>query len=139
MDAEFETFDVLSDALVRDEIKKFSNWPTIPQCYIAGEFVGGSDILLELFESGASVGRSAAIGVRVGSLSFWGGVVGVDLSAGGTARDLFCCLDSTTRRAPRNITQASSRPCWRTPRRRKAAQLSCQFSFCCVSARPGSG
>lgn len=53
VDAEFETFDVLSDALVREEIKKFSNWPTIPQCYIAGEFVGGSDILLELFESGA--------------------------------------------------------------------------------------
>lgn len=53
MDAEFETFDVLSDPLVREEIKKFSNWPTIPQCYIAGEFVGGSDILLELFESGA--------------------------------------------------------------------------------------
>jgi hypothetical protein len=54
VDAEFETFDVLSDPVVRDEIKKYAGWPTIPQCYIAGEFVGGSDILLELFESGAS-------------------------------------------------------------------------------------
>jgi len=55
VDAEFETFDVLSDPLVRTEIKSFSNWPTIPQCYIHGEFVGGSDILLELFESGESL------------------------------------------------------------------------------------
>jgi glutaredoxin-related protein len=41
-----------ADQFVRDEIKKFSNWPTIPQCYVGGEFVGGSDILLELYESG---------------------------------------------------------------------------------------
>ncbi|TFJ81104.1 hypothetical protein NSK_007747 [Nannochloropsis salina CCMP1776] len=51
-DAEFETFDVLSDYLVREEIKNYSSWPTIPQCYVNGEFVGGSDILLEMFESG---------------------------------------------------------------------------------------
>lgn len=63
VDAEFETFDVLSDPLVREEIKKFSNWPTIPQCYIAGEFVGGSDILLELFESGEWVGVYVALWV----------------------------------------------------------------------------
>lgn len=42
-----EGIDVLSDPEIRDGIKQFSNWPTIPQCYIKGEFVGGSDILME--------------------------------------------------------------------------------------------
>ena len=48
----FETFDVLSDYEVRQGIKKYSNWPTIPQVYINGEFVGGSDIMIELYQSG---------------------------------------------------------------------------------------
>lgn len=48
----FETFDVLADPEVRGGIKEYSNWPTIPQVYINGEFVGGSDILIELYQSG---------------------------------------------------------------------------------------
>lgn len=48
----YETFDVLSDADVRQGIKEFSNWPTIPQVYLNGEFVGGSDILIELYNNG---------------------------------------------------------------------------------------
>ncbi len=50
--APFETFDVLSDAEIRQGIKEFSGWPTIPQVYINGEFVGGSDILIELYQNG---------------------------------------------------------------------------------------
>ena len=46
------TVDVLSDPGVRDGIKQYSNWPTIPQIYINGKFVGGSDILTELAERG---------------------------------------------------------------------------------------
>jgi monothiol glutaredoxin len=48
----FETFDVLSDYEVRQGIKEYSNWPTIPQIYINGEFIGGSDILYELYQKG---------------------------------------------------------------------------------------
>ena len=50
--APFETFDVLSDMEVRQGIKDFSNWPTIPQVYLDGEFIGGSDILIEMYNSG---------------------------------------------------------------------------------------
>ena len=46
------TINVLDDAEVRQGIKDFSNWPTIPQLYIKGEFIGGSDIMGEMFESG---------------------------------------------------------------------------------------
>ena len=48
----FETFDVLSDMEIREGIKQYSNWPTIPQVYVKGEFLGGSDILIELYNSG---------------------------------------------------------------------------------------
>ena len=48
----FETFDVLSDPEVRQGIKEFSDWPTIPQVYVQGEFMGGSDILIEMYTSG---------------------------------------------------------------------------------------
>tara|TARA_B100000700_G_C14879114_1_gene777166 strand:- start:772 stop:1095 length:324 start_codon:yes stop_codon:yes gene_type:complete len=48
----FETFDVLSDPEIRQGIKEYSNWPTIPQVYLKGEFLGGSDILIELYNSG---------------------------------------------------------------------------------------
>ncbi|MGB3309935.1 MAG: Grx4 family monothiol glutaredoxin [Nodosilinea sp.] len=48
----FETVDVLADADIRQGIKEYSNWPTIPQVYINGEFVGGSDILIELYQNG---------------------------------------------------------------------------------------
>mmetsp|Transcript_85212 Transcript_85212/g.241469 ORF Transcript_85212/g.241469 Transcript_85212/m.241469 type:complete len:158 (+) Transcript_85212:119-592(+) len=49
---EYETFDILEDAFVRQEVKTFSNWPTIPQLYVDGEFLGGCDIMVEMFESG---------------------------------------------------------------------------------------
>jgi monothiol glutaredoxin len=48
----FESVDVLQDMEIRQGIKEYSDWPTIPQLYIKGEFVGGSDILTEMFESG---------------------------------------------------------------------------------------
>lgn len=48
----FETFDILQDYDIRQGIKEYSNWPTIPQVYINGEFVGGSDIMIELYQSG---------------------------------------------------------------------------------------
>ncbi len=48
----FETFDVLSDMEIRQGIKDYSNWPTIPQVYVKGEFIGGSDILIEMYNSG---------------------------------------------------------------------------------------
>lgn len=50
--AEFETVNVLADPEIREGIKEFSSWPTIPQVYIDGKFVGGSDILLEMFQNG---------------------------------------------------------------------------------------
>jgi len=48
----YETVDVLQDSEIRNGIKEFSDWPTIPQLYVKGEFVGGSDIMMEMFESG---------------------------------------------------------------------------------------
>ena len=48
----FETVDVLQDQEIRQGIKEYSDWPTIPQLYVKGEFVGGSDIMMEMFESG---------------------------------------------------------------------------------------
>jgi len=48
----FETVDVLQDQEIRAGIKEYSDWPTIPQLYVKGEFVGGSDIMMEMFESG---------------------------------------------------------------------------------------
>ncbi|MDG2534838.1 Grx4 family monothiol glutaredoxin [Sphingomonas sp. HITSZ_GF] len=49
---EFESVDVLQDQGIRQGIKEFSDWPTIPQLYVKGEFVGGSDIMMEMYESG---------------------------------------------------------------------------------------
>jgi len=48
----FATVNVLADPEVREGIKQYANWPTIPQLYVNGEFVGGSDILREMYESG---------------------------------------------------------------------------------------
>ena len=49
---EFQSYDVLQDENLREGIKSFSNWPTIPQLYVNNEFVGGCDIIREMFESG---------------------------------------------------------------------------------------
>jgi monothiol glutaredoxin len=48
----YETIDVLDDHEIRQVIKEYSNWPTIPQVYVNGQFVGGSDILIELYQKG---------------------------------------------------------------------------------------
>ncbi|MCL4132599.1 UNVERIFIED_CONTAM: hypothetical protein GTU68_039853 [Idotea baltica] len=52
LDAQFVTVDVLSNDSVRQGIKEYSDWPTIPQLYIKGEFIGGCDIVTEMHESG---------------------------------------------------------------------------------------
>jgi monothiol glutaredoxin len=49
---DYESVDVLQDQGIRHGIKEFSDWPTIPQLYVKGEFVGGSDIMMEMYESG---------------------------------------------------------------------------------------
>jgi len=48
----FETVDVLQDPEIRQGIKDYSEWPTVPQLYVKGEFVGGSDIMMEMFQAG---------------------------------------------------------------------------------------
>jgi len=52
LEVPFESYNVLEDPELRDGIKSFSDWPTIPQLYVGGEFVGGCDIIKEMFESG---------------------------------------------------------------------------------------
>ena len=52
LEVKFDSIDVLSNEEIRNGIKIFSNWPTIPQLYINGEFIGGSDIMTEMFQSG---------------------------------------------------------------------------------------
>ena len=52
MGVPFQTANVLEDAELREGIKQFSNWPTIPQLYVNGEFVGGCDIVTEMYQSG---------------------------------------------------------------------------------------
>ena len=49
---QYDSVDVLQDQEIRSGIKAFSDWPTIPQLYVKGEFVGGSDIMMEMFEAG---------------------------------------------------------------------------------------
>ena len=50
--SQYESVDVLSDPEVRAGVKAFSDWPTVPQLYVKGEFVGGSDIMMEMYSSG---------------------------------------------------------------------------------------
>ena len=52
MGVKFKGIDVLADAEIRQGIKEFSNWPTIPQLYVKGEFIGGCDIIREMFQAG---------------------------------------------------------------------------------------
>jgi monothiol glutaredoxin len=65
MGVQFKTVDVLTDPEIRDGIKQFSNWPTIPQLYIKGEFVGGCDIVRDMYESGELTGLMSERGVEV--------------------------------------------------------------------------
>jgi monothiol glutaredoxin len=50
--ATYETVDVLQDPEIRQGIKDYSDWPTVPQLYVKGEFVGGSDIMMEMYQNG---------------------------------------------------------------------------------------
>lgn len=59
----YEGVDVLQDMEVRQGIKEFSDWPTIPQLYVKGEFVGGSDIMMEMYEAGELQELMAAAGL----------------------------------------------------------------------------
>ncbi len=52
LNVKFKGINILEDELLRDGIKKFSDWPTIPQLYVKGEFIGGCDIVKEMFEKG---------------------------------------------------------------------------------------
>lgn len=52
LNVSYASYNVLASPELREGIKQFSNWPTIPQLYIKGEFIGGSDIMMEMFESG---------------------------------------------------------------------------------------
>lgn len=61
----FKGVDVLSDPQVREGIKEFSNWPTIPQLYVKGEFIGGADIVREMFQLGEFAAVLADKGVAV--------------------------------------------------------------------------
>jgi monothiol glutaredoxin len=60
---EFDSVDVLQDQGIRQGIKTYSDWPTIPQLYVKGEFVGGSDIMMEMYESGELAELLGAKGV----------------------------------------------------------------------------
>ena len=63
----FDTFDVLSDMEIREGIKHYSDWPTIPQLYVKGEFVGGCDIIREMFETGELSAFLAEKGIELPS------------------------------------------------------------------------
>ena len=52
LEVPFETVDVLQEPEIRQGIKEYSDWPTVPQLYVKGEFVGGSDIMMEMFQAG---------------------------------------------------------------------------------------
>ena len=66
MGAPFVGVDVLQDESLREGIKSFTDWPTIPQLYVKGEFVGGSDIVREMFQSGELAALMAEKGVALG-------------------------------------------------------------------------
>jgi monothiol glutaredoxin len=63
--APYKGVNVLDDPELRQGIKEFANWPTIPQLYVKGEFVGGCDIVREMFQSGELVAHLAEAGVEV--------------------------------------------------------------------------
>jgi monothiol glutaredoxin len=68
MGVPFKGVNVLEDMEVREGIKEYTNWPTIPQLYVKGEFVGGSDIVREMFQSGELQTLMAEKGVALGDV-----------------------------------------------------------------------
>ena len=65
LNVRFKGIDVLSDPSIRQGIKEFSNWPTIPQLYVKGEFIGGCDIVREMFQTGELQQTLQSKGVKV--------------------------------------------------------------------------
>jgi len=65
MGLEFKSVDVLADENIREGIKAFSDWPTVPQLYVKGEFVGGCDIMREMYEAGELHQYMQSIGFEV--------------------------------------------------------------------------
>ena len=63
----FASIDVLSDPQIREGIKEFSSWPTIPQLYVKGEFIGGCDIVREMFQAGELTALLSGKGVAAAS------------------------------------------------------------------------
>lgn len=61
----YDSADVLADPELRDGIKAYSNWPTIPQLYVKGEFIGGCDIVREMFQAGELQAHLEAAGISV--------------------------------------------------------------------------
>lgn len=61
----FQSADVLQDPRLREGIKEYSNWPTIPQLYVKGEFIGGCDIIKEMFETGELIEMFQTRGIDV--------------------------------------------------------------------------
>ncbi len=61
---EFEGVDVLADPEIRQGVKAYSDWPTVPQLYVKGEFVGGSDIMMEMYQAGELTALLQDAGVR---------------------------------------------------------------------------
>jgi monothiol glutaredoxin len=64
LDVPYESVNVLADPFIREGIKEFSNWPTIPQLYVKGEFVGGCDIVREMFQAGELTTLLAEKGIK---------------------------------------------------------------------------
>lgn len=62
---DFKSYNVLADNALREGIKKYSNWPTIPQVYINGEFQGGCDVMLDMYRSGDLAEKLQAAGVKM--------------------------------------------------------------------------
>ncbi len=62
---EYQIANVLADQSLREGIKAYANWPTIPQLYVKGEFIGGADIVREMFQSGELQSHLAAQGIEV--------------------------------------------------------------------------
>jgi len=60
----FDSYNVLEDEELRQGIKEYSNWPTIPQVYIGGEFVGGCDIMIELHKNGELIEELKKVGIK---------------------------------------------------------------------------
>jgi monothiol glutaredoxin len=65
IEAPYRGVDVLTDAEIRDGVKSYANWPTIPQLYIKGEFIGGCDIVREMFQSGELMDVLKSAGVTI--------------------------------------------------------------------------